>query len=58
MESGIEYGTAFVKNSYVGRTFIKPGQSSRVSAVKVKLNVLREAVEGRRVIMIDDSIVR
>ncbi|MCD8082207.1 MAG: amidophosphoribosyltransferase [Clostridiales bacterium] len=58
MESGIPYGTAFVKNSYVGRTFIRPKQSSRVSAVKVKLNVLKEAVEGKRVVMIDDSIVR
>lgn len=58
MESGIPYGTAFVKNSYVGRTFIKPGQSSRESSVQVKLNVLREAVDGKRVIMIDDSIVR
>ena len=58
MQSGIPYGTAFVKNSYVGRTFIKPKQSSRVSAVKVKLNVLKEAVAGKRVIMIDDSIVR
>lgn len=58
LESGIPYGTAFVKNSYVGRTFIKPKQSNRVSAVRVKLNVLKEAVEGKRVIMIDDSIVR
>ncbi len=58
MESGIPYGTAFVKNSYVGRTFIKPKQSSRESSVQVKLNVLREAVAGKRVIMIDDSIVR
>lgn len=58
MESGIPYGTAFVKNTYVGRTFIKPKQSSRVSAVKVKLNVLREEVAGKRVVMIDDSIVR
>lgn len=58
MESGIPYGSAFVKNSYVGRTFIKPKQSNRVSAVRVKLNVLREAVAGKRVIMIDDSIVR
>ena len=58
LESGIPYGTAFVKNSYVGRTFIKPKQSSRESSVRVKLNVLREAVEGKRVIMIDDSIVR
>lgn len=58
MESGIPYSMAFVKNSYVGRTFIKPKQSSRESAVRVKLNVLREAVDGKRVIMIDDSIVR
>ena len=58
MESGIPYGTAFVKNSYVGRTFIKPKQSSRESAVRIKLNVLKEAVAGKRVIMIDDSIVR
>ena len=56
--SGIPYGTAFVKNSYVGRTFIKPKQSSRESAVRVKLNVLRESVNGKRVVMIDDSIVR
>ena len=58
MESGIPYGTAFVKNSYVGRTFIKPKQSSRESSVRIKLNVLKEAVAGKRVIMIDDSIVR
>ena len=58
MESGIPYGTAFVKNGYVGRTFIKPKQSNRESSVKIKLNVLKEAVAGKRVIMIDDSIVR
>ena len=58
LESGIPYGTAFVKNGYVGRTFIKPKQSSRESSVRVKLNVLKEAVDGKRVIMIDDSIVR
>lgn len=58
LQSGIPYGTAFVKNSYVGRTFIKPKQSSRESSVRVKLNVLKEAVRGKRVIMIDDSIVR
>ncbi len=58
LQSGIPYGTAFVKNGYVGRTFIKPGQSSRESSVRVKLNVLKEAVDGKRVIMIDDSIVR
>lgn len=58
LQSGIPYGTAFVKNGYVGRTFIKPRQSSRESSVKVKLNVLKEAVNGKRIIMIDDSIVR
>lgn len=58
LQSGIPYGTAFVKNAYVGRTFIKPGQKSRESSVQVKLNPIREAVEGKRVVMIDDSIVR
>ncbi len=58
MQSGIPYGTAFVKNSYVGRTFIKPQQKTRESSVRVKLNVLKEAVNGKRVVMIDDSIVR
>ena len=58
MQSGIPYGQAFVKNSYVGRTFIKPKQKNRESSVQVKLNALRDAVAGKRVIMIDDSIVR
>ncbi len=58
MQSGIPYGVAFMKNSYVGRTFIRPRQSSREQSVQVKLNPIREAVEGKRVIMIDDSIVR
>ena len=58
MESGVPCGMAFVKNGYVGRTFIKPGQSSRESSVEIKLNAMREAVDGKRVIMIDDSIVR
>ncbi len=58
LQSGIPYGTAFVKNAYVGRTFIKPKQKSRESSVQVKLNPIREAVEGKRIIMIDDSIVR
>lgn len=58
LQSGIPYGQAFVKNSYVGRTFIKPRQKNRESSVQVKLNVLREAVDGKRIIMIDDSIVR
>ncbi len=57
-ESGIPYGPAFMKNTYVGRTFIKPKQKSRESSVQVKLNVLRESVAGKRVVMIDDSIVR
>ena len=56
--SGIPYGIAFTKNTYVGRTFIKPQQSSRMQSVKVKLNVLRDVVRGKRLIMIDDSIVR
>lgn len=58
MESGIPYGVAFVKNSYIGRTFIKPKQSQRESSVKIKLNALAEVVRGKRVVMIDDSIVR
>lgn len=57
-QSGIPYGNAFVKNNYVGRTFIKPQQSSRESSVRIKLNVLKESVYGKRIIMIDDSIVR
>lgn len=58
MQSGIPYGIAFMKNAYVGRTFIKPKQKNRESSVQVKLNPIREAVEGKRIIMIDDSIVR
>jgi amidophosphoribosyltransferase len=58
LESGIPFGMAFVKNSYVGRTFIKPKQSLRASSVRIKLNVLPEVVRGKRVVMIDDSIVR
>jgi len=58
LESGIPFGMAFVKNSYVGRTFIKPKQSARASSVRIKLNILSEVVEGKRVVMIDDSIVR
>lgn len=58
IQSGIPYGQAFIKNTYIGRTFIKPGQKTRESSVQVKLNALREAVNGKRIIMIDDSIVR
>ncbi len=58
LEADIPYGVAFVKNSYVGRTFIKPKQSARESSVHIKLNVLKEVVRGKRVVMVDDSIVR
>ena len=57
-QSGIPYGVGFIKNRYVGRSFIQPTQGQREDAVKVKLNAVRSVVEGRRVIMIDDSIVR
>lgn len=57
-QSGIPYGMAFHKNSYVGRTFIKPKQSDRESSVKIKLNVIPEVVRGKRLVMVDDSIVR
>ena len=57
-ESGIPYGQGFVKNRYIGRTFITPGQRSREQAVRIKLGALRATVEGKRVVMIDDSIVR
>jgi amidophosphoribosyltransferase len=56
--SGIPRDTGFIKNKYIARTFIKPTQDAREMAVKLKLNVLRSAVEGKRVIMVDDSIVR
>ena len=49
--SGIPYGMAFHKNSYVGRTFIKPKQSQRESSVKIKLNVIEEVVRGKRIVM-------
>lgn len=57
-ESGIPFGLAFYKNSYVGRTFIKPTQQERKSAVHMKLSVLPEVVRGKRLVLIDDSIVR
>lgn len=58
MESGIPYGMGFVRNRYVGRTFIQPAQGMRENSVKIKLNPVAETVRGKRVIMIDDSIVR
>ena len=57
-ESGIPYGIGFIKNKYIGRSFIQPEQSMRENAVRIKLNVIRETVAGKRVVMIDDSIVR
>ena len=56
--SGIPYGVGLVKNRYIGRTFITPGQESREQAVRIKLGALASCVAGKRVIMIDDSIVR
>ncbi|MDQ4065472.1 MAG: amidophosphoribosyltransferase, partial [Actinomycetota bacterium] len=56
--SGIPYGEGFVKNRYVGRTFIQPTQSMRQQGIRMKLNPLREVIAGRRVIVVDDSIVR
>ncbi len=57
-ESGIPFGEGLVKNRYVGRTFIQPTQEMRELGVRMKLNVLEENVRGKRIIMIDDSIVR
>lgn len=56
--SGIPYGIGFIKNKYIGRTFISPGQSDRLDKVKIKLSPIKETVEGKRVVLIDDSIVR
>lgn len=58
MESGIPYSIGFVRNNYVGRTFIKPDQGERKQSVNIKLNALAQSVAGKRVIMVDDSIVR
>lgn len=57
-ESGIPYGIGFVKNKYIGRTFINPGQSERANKVKIKLNPIAQTVKGKKVVLIDDSIVR
>ena len=58
LESGIPFSLAFAKNSYVGRTFIKPTQEERTSAVAIKLRVIEDVVKGKRVVLTDDSIVR
>ena len=57
-QSGIPYGVGFVKNRYIGRTFIQPTQGMRENSVKIKLNAISETVKGKRVVLIDDSIVR
>lgn len=56
--SGIPYGEGLIKNRYVGRTFIQPEQRMRELSVRLKLNVLRDNVKGKRIVMVDDSIVR
>ena len=56
--SGIPYGSGFVKNSYVGRTFIQPSQTIRQLGIRLKLNPLRDVIEGKRIVVVDDSIVR
>ena len=56
--SGIPFGYAFYKNSYVGRTFIRPTREARSSGVRMKLGVLDSAVKGKRIVLVDDSIVR
>lgn len=57
-QSGIPYGMGFIKNKYIGRTFISPTQTMRENEVNIKLNPIRSVVEGKRVVLIDDSIVR
>ena len=57
-QSGIPYGMGFIKNKYIGRTFISPTQAMRENEVNIKLNPIRSVVEGKRVVLIDDSIVR
>lgn len=57
-ESGIPYGMGFIKNKYIGRTFISPGQGQRMNQVRIKLSPICEEVKGKRVVLIDDSIVR
>ena len=57
-ESGIPYGIGLIKNKYIGRTFIAPGQDVREDKVKIKLNPVRDTVAGKRVVLVDDSIVR
>lgn len=57
-QSGIPYGAGLIKNRYVGRTFIRPSQEQREIAVRIKFNTIRSEIEGKRIVMVDDSIVR
>ncbi|MEM7594893.1 MAG: amidophosphoribosyltransferase [Cyanobacteria bacterium P01_A01_bin.83] len=57
-ESGLSYGEGLIKNRYVGRTFIQPTQSMREAGIRMKLNTLKDALQGKRIIIVDDSIVR
>lgn len=57
-QSGIPYGVGLVKSKYIGRTFIQPGQAQRENAVRIKLNPISATVKGKRIILVDDSIVR
>ena len=57
-QSGIPYGLGFIKNRYIGRTFIQPSQKQRAASVRIKLNAVESTVKGKRVVLIDDSIVR
>ena len=57
-QSGIPYGVGLVKNAYVGRTFIQPSQSIRQLGIRLKLNPLRDVIRGKRLVVVDDSIVR
>lgn len=57
-QSGINYGIGFIKNKYIGRTFIQPGQNAREDKVRIKLNPISKTVKGKRVVLVDDSIVR
>ncbi|MBQ6262545.1 MAG: amidophosphoribosyltransferase [Clostridia bacterium] len=57
-QSGIPYGIGLIKNKYIGRTFIAPGQKTREDKVRIKLNPVPSVVKGKRVVMVDDSIVR
>ena len=56
--SGIPYGIGLIKNKYIGRTFISPGQNERMDQVRIKLSPVKNVIEGKRVVLIDDSIVR